>query len=155
MSWNSHSFLSQCHYVTAVIKNIITTYHDNNIMTIDDWIKLLYLNFLLVGNTKLAACTWRDPRCDVFPHANKKKSHRDGEVVQNTRPGLGEGHTQAWDSHLEYSCAVSWEQPSKVNSFFLYTFCMKLSSLLCLSFFLQDDTEHRNKRSAISLVCTV
>lgn len=58
------------------------------------------------------------------------------QAVHNTRVVFIDA---VWDSHLQYFSTVCWEQSSKVNRFFLYTLCMKLSNLLCLSFFLQDD----------------
>lgn len=69
------------------------------------------------------------------------------KLTKHTVGGGGvRGH--AWDSHLSYCRVFHWEHLSEVNSFFLYTLCVKLSSMLCLSFFLQDD-----KRKTISLTC--
>lgn len=87
----------------------------------------------------------------MCPHANK-------QIVGGRRcktQGQGGITDQAQDSHLEYSWAVSWEQPTKVESFLLYTLFVKLSSMLSVSFFLQDDMEYINKRKAISLVFSV
>lgn len=53
------------------------------------------------------------------------------------RPAGGGDHRSS--SHLDFSGAVSCEQAAKMNSFFFDTLFVKLSSLLSLCLFLQDD----------------
>lgn len=52
--------------------------------------------------------------------------------------GVGGGDHRS-NSHLDFSRAVSCEQAAKMNSFFFDTLFVKLSSLLSLCLFLQDD----------------
>lgn len=113
------------------------------------WLKNIYIIAICPSVQKILCCTKYLLRGKNGLHATLVVPNMTCTHMQiNTLWGAGRPGwitDQAWNSHLEYSWAVSWEQPAKVNTFLLYALCLKLSSLLCLSFFLQDEQKRSHQ----------